>query len=272
MIEIKYGERVLSRPECWEECSPEDFERLALCQLGGDAAKERPEMWDYAVAAWLGVLEEWDKWRLTVQEWILLKKQVEWVFTPTAIKPFNGFLVVDEVWLLPEAAFGNCKAIELAMGFVHYVSYVKPGDSAQSADSDERELALDRLICTFCRPRRPDLADWREGPNWDGDEREVYNESRINDRLAKLKKIQTTRKMAFLAFFEVNLREFFEDYAPIFGAGGGKARYENGMGMIMMLKDVAKQGHFGDFERVCMQPLHLVWTATMDDVTKETEK
>jgi hypothetical protein len=159
------------------------------------------------------------------------------------------------------------------MGFVHYLGYAKPTDTGDSNENEEAErgVCLDKLIATFCRPRRRDLAEFRVSFDWDGDEREVYNEARLMERLPLLADVEIGKKMAFLAFFEANLTEFMKDYADIFGASGGKkAMYNNGMGMIMMLKDVAKQGHFGDFERVCMQPVHLLWTAVMDDILKNT--
>ena len=66
--------------------------------------------------------------------------------------------------------------------------------------------------------------------------------------------------------------DFLRNYDRIFGGSATEEpRYPDGRGWIMLLKNVAKESHFGDFDRVCRQPAHLVWAAMLDDVLNAEE-
>ena len=145
---------------------------------------------------------------------------------------------------LPAPEFGDTTALELSMAFIHYTLFAK-GDTA----------SLDKLIATLCRPSEGK----REGTD---DLRIPYTEYGA-DKMAM--------QVAHLPMAQVMLEEFMQNYEDVFGSGG-KSRYDSGLGMLMVLKSIAQQGHFGTYDAVCQQPVHLLWTALLDDVLTQNEQ
>ena len=66
--------------------------------------------------------------------------------------------------------------------------------------------------------------------------------------------------------------QFLREYGELFGTGSKDVRYDDGRGWLMLLKNVAKQGHFGDFDKVCGQPAHLLFATLLDDLLDQQEQ
>lgn len=258
MVQIEIGTHRYKAETCWEECSPKRMMQLSVyCRIPKEKRNEVLSM--EAVGQWLGMpRKQWIQAEITPAQYAYLKKTSEWVWQKPTRKPF-AFLRVgsrffgDKLYL-PSPEFEDTTALELSMAFIHYTLFAK-GEQEQ----------LDKLIATLCRPRakqkRQDTDDVRMG----------YSEY-ASEKIAKtLQKVPIEAKIAILNYFEGMLEDFMKTYQDVFGIGE-KSRYDSGLGMLMVLKSVAQQGHFGTYDAVCQQPVNLLWTAILDDVLTQKEQ
>jgi hypothetical protein len=262
MTEIEYRGKKHRAPSSWEECRSDHivqlipFSRVPAQQLTEDIRI-------LACQLWLRVHPKtWARWRLDHTQWEALKGQFAWIFTPPTDRPFRYFEHRGTRYVLPEENFGNCTALEVCMAFVEYASFAHP--------EEPDATALDRLIATLCRPVRRDLKAYRLSADWNDDEREPYNEARSLARATGLASLPLEWKVAVLTYFEQTAQGFLHQYGQMFG-GDAEPRYGDGRGWIMLLKNIAKEGHFGSFDTVCRQPVHLVFAAALDDTITAEE-
>lgn len=264
MIEFVYGHSKYKAASRWEELS--DRQRLALIPFSRLAEKDRTlDVQKTACRLWLGVSgKQWVLWRLATWQWHQLKKQFGWIFTtrPTG-KPADHFEHNGVRYILPEDHFATATALEVALCNMAFLAFADP------AQPDPK--ALDQLIAILCRPERPDLAEFRQSADWNGDRREVWNETRMQERATALAGLALPVKVSVLDYFERMNNNFLDAYSELFG-GHAEPRYGDGRGWIMMLKNVAKENTFGNFDAVCAQPVNLVWAALLDDVITQREE
>ncbi|TDB64414.1 hypothetical protein [Arundinibacter roseus] len=261
---IRYRNKTYKAPERWEECSLEQWG--ALVAFGRVPAEDRtPDMQVLAAQMWLQVpADEWEKWQLDLLQWEALQKAFDWIWTPPTARPCEHFLHMDEKYYVFGPNFEDTKALELSLALMDYVAF---------SDPDEPDLtAYERILATLCRPERKDLFHFRESDEWDGDLRELYNEARTADRAIALSSLSEMSKLALFDYFERSAKAFLTQYEQVFGGSGTlEPRYPDGRGWIMLLKNIAKEGHFGNFDMVCKQPAHLVWASMLDDVLHNQE-
>lgn len=249
-------------PANWKDCGPEKVAQLIV--FARLASKDiTDEVYEMAVQFIFSITpKDWDQWRISKAEWAMVKKQVQWVFTKPDDRPFLSFIHDGIEYILPEENFADTTALELSMSFIAFTDF---------ADPDEPDTtALDRLIATLCRPIRKDLDGFRVSDEWTGDEREVFNEARMIKRSEHLASLPMEMKIVILTYFEVQSQLFLEQYEGLFG-GHGEPRYGDGRGWIMLLKNIAKEGHFGNFDQVGRQYAHLVYAAALDDTITAEE-
>ncbi|TDB69114.1 hypothetical protein [Arundinibacter roseus] len=266
MIIIRYRNKTCIVPEGWHECSSEHWGSLiAFSRLQPD--ERTPEIVELAAQYWLMLTpQEWSSWLLDACQWEAMQSLFAWVFSPPTTRPFESFVHEGISYHVFEENFTDTKALELSVALMEYMALVDPHEPDLSA--------YERILATLCRPTRRDLIDFQQSDDWDGDVREPYNEARTADRGNKLTSLPETIKLALFDYFERSILEFLKNYERIFGGSATEEpRYPDGRGWIMLLKNVAKESHFGDFDRVCRQPAHLVWAAMLDDVlnTEETQ-
>lgn len=259
---LQYHRKKYYGPASWKECSPPMvaqlivFTRLPVIDI-------TDEIYEMAVQLIFSIPSKaWASWTMSVPEWEMLKNQIQWVFTPPVERPFPTLEHSGNVYILPEENFSDTTAIELSMAFIAYTDFVDP--------EEPDKTALDRLIATLCRPARKDLAAFRLSNDWTGDDREPYNETRMLKRSAELQSLPMGMKVAFLSYFEVQAKFFLDQYESLFG-GDSEPRYGDGRGWIMLLKNIAKEGHFGNFDEVGKQYAHLVYAAALDDTITAEE-
>lgn len=267
MVELQFDKKNFRMPERWDECSVDQIAKLSpLTQWKIDEITRSER--EYAVCVLMGCGEAfWKDLTLELPQWHKLQQIADFAFTEKIVeRPFENFVHLDTEYLVFQEGFADTDAVDMAWANMQYLAFVNP--DAPNTD------ALDELIATLCRPRRRDLKAFRESKEWDGDEREVYNGQRVKARAKELKTLSLGLKIAILQYFEAQNSMFLENYAQMLGDDGREPRYGNGMGWVTMLMSVAEKGTFGNFENVCYQNVHLIWTKCMDDTldAKEQEK
>ncbi|PWJ47568.1 hypothetical protein CLV98_1632 [Dyadobacter jejuensis] len=262
MDTIRYRNKTYKGPAGWKDCHQLQYEKLIpFCRLPADAITD--EIYGMAARLIFRIRPlDWARWRLSQLQWDALKKQIQWVFAMPEGKPFEYFEHDGIRYLLMDELFADTSALELSMAMMAYTDFVRP---------DDRDLsALDRLLATIYRPERKDLKAFKNSEEWNGDMREPYNESRMLMHAQHLATLSLETKTILLTYFEVQTRLFLDQYDELFG-GDTEPRYSDGRGWIMMLKNIAKEGHFGNFDQVCRQPVHLVFVAALDDTLNAEE-
>ena len=261
MVIIKHQGHTFNAPETWAECNQTQLAALYPCTH--ILEKDISDSIRQAVAQiWLGASDEvWKKIFLTHFQWAELQKQFDWVFQKPTGKIVDSFTHEGQTYLLPEEDFENTSSLELAMSMMYWTDFAKP--------TDPDPKALNKLIGTLCRAQRPDSEAWQTSPDFDGDLRLKYNEVNALRVADSLETLPIGLKMVFLDYFTQMAERFLDNYEEIFGNDGkNEPLYDDGRGWLMLLKDVAKEGHFGTFDAVGKQPAHLLFTSILDDTLK----
>ena len=259
---LKYNKKTYRGPANWKDCRPGMVANLIV--FSRLSAKDRTDdVYEMAVQIVFSIpAKAWAQWTMNVAEWQMLKDQIEWVFTAPEDRPFLTFDHDGLTYILPEENFADTTAMELSMAFIAFTDFADPEESDPTA--------LDRLIATLCRPARKDLDEFRRSDHWTGDERELFNEARMIKRSESLATMDLPMKIVILSYFEQQSKMFLEQYEGLFG-GDPEPRYADGRGWIMLLKNIAKEGHFGDFDQVGKQYAHLVYASALDDTITAEE-
>ena len=150
------------------------------------------------------------------------------------------------------------------------MAYLEFATPLVEGEANEKELALAQLIATLCRPRRPDWRKFQRSADWSGDVREPFNQARMQERATQLVDLPLNTKLVILDYFERTNNAFLADYGELFG-GSKEPRYQDGRGWVMLLKNVARQQTFGDYEKVCTMPAHLLFATLLDDLLDQQQ-
>lgn len=269
MKTISIGAKTYRVATDWSELTPDQYRHLIACPRLNSPDHRTLDNEAAACLTWLGMSRKvWAALILAPWQWGQLRKQFAWLFEtkPTGKPPMSCFIHKGQHYHLPNDAFSDTSAVEVAMANMAYVAFANP----DTPDS----LALDRLMATLCRPRRADWRKFQRSREWNGDIREEYTEQRMMDRAKSLADVDMTTKLIMLDYFERMNAEFLANYGELFGGPGGgqEPRYYDGRGWLMLLKNVAKEGHFGDFDKVCSTPAHLLFATLLDDMLDRQEQ
>lgn len=259
MLSIKLGQKTYFAPENWQECTPHQMRIFLLTKRIPPEHRKRAVM-ESLVQAYLGMTDkEWGKLILSMEQWQELKCRASWVLDESYEgKPFDFFDFEGERYYLPDDNFENTTALELSLANMQFLRFAHPTDPDLSA--------LDELIATFCRPERLDIDFFARSIDWNGDIRVPFNQARAVHTAKRFTSLDVPTKVAFLAYFERMNNSFLEEYATLFGDSKEEPRYDDGTGWLMILKSVAKQNIWGNFDNVCRQPVRNVWAFMLDDV------
>lgn len=260
MVVVDLGSETFEVAVSWQEL---DYNQTLF--FAGSNWLENPseEFYHEAVQKLLKCSDSfWNSLELGIEQWNALKKLCDFVFTRVDGLSFQYFIVDNSRYHIFKPDFEDMDSIDIAYANIQYLQFI-----------GGNELALDELIATICRPTRKDIKTFKLSKDWDGDIREVFNSQRVKER-AKLfeQKLDFGLKIAILQYFESENNKFLEQYAGMFGNDGKEPRYDNGMGWITMLMNVASSGTFGDFDRVGEQNCHLIWTKCLDDTLEQREQ
>ncbi|GAB3803484.1 hypothetical protein GCM10028819_33480 [Spirosoma humi] len=267
MKTIDFGRQTYQVAEEWKELTPEQFKQLIMCpRLQADGSYETLDNEAAACRVWLGMSQaKWAKLVLSHWQWGQLRQQFSWLFStrPVGKPPIDVFAHKGVNYHLPAPDFGDTSAIEVAFSNMAFTDFAHPDEPAPEA--------LDRLIATLCRPRRKDWRKFQKSKDWNGDVREEFTEQRMSDRAKALADLDIQTKLVVLDYFERMNNEFLSQYGELFG-GKKEPRYGDGRGWVMLIKNVAKEGHFGDFDKVCSTPAHLLFATLLDDLLDNQER
>ena len=267
MKTVEIGPKTYRVAENWSELSQAQYSQLIACPRLNDREHRTVDNEAAACLAWLGMgRKTWESLVLAPWQWGQLRQQFTWLFEtrPTGKPPISVFLHKGINYHLPNDGFSDTTAVEVAFANMAFVDFAHPDEPDPTA--------LDRLIATLCRPRRADLKKFQRSQDWNGDVREVFTEQRTTERAIALVDLDMAIKLVVLDYFERMNAEFLTQYGELFGQKGrSEVRYNDGRGWIMLLKNVAKEGHFGDFDKVCQQPAHLLFATLLDDLLDAQE-
>ncbi|MCX6216411.1 hypothetical protein [Spirosoma sp.] len=266
MKTIQFGPKTYKVAENWSELTPDQYQQLILCpRLKVDGSYDTLENEAAACRVWLGMNATlWASLQLANWQWGQLRQQFNWLFTtlPQGKPPIDTFFHAGVNYHLPAADFADTTAIELSYANMAYVAFANP--------KEPEPEALDRLIAILCRPRRVDWRKFQKSRDWNGDVREPFSEPRMVEQATRLASLDMSLKLVILDYFERSNNVFLTDYGELFG-GKQEPRYGDGRGWVMLLKNVAKEGHFGDFDKVCSTPAHLLFASLLDDLLDKEE-
>jgi hypothetical protein len=179
-----------------------------------------------------------------------------------------------------EELFANTKSIELSMANVYYLRFadvVKVLGNSKSKKDSPRPLNYTR---TEKESARYDKAFGellghlviRKRWNWRKLKLErVKYHSREVLALGRqlLGSIDDSTKLWLVNYFEEQLKLFVETFPAVFGhqdngtegvsVGMDAPMFQNGHGWIVVLEDVALQGAYGDFDKVCDNECVTIW-------------
>lgn len=271
MKTIEFASRKYLVAETWSELTSDQYQQLIMCpRLPADGSYETLDNEAAACRVWLRMSpKRWAELSLANWQWGQLRQQFNWLFTtaPTGKPPINSFIHTDPdrrliTYYLPANEFADTSAVELSYANMAYLAFANP---------DEPDpVALDRLVATICRPRRADWRKFQQSADWNGDVREPFNEARMVERARQLAGLDLTMKLLVLDYFERMNNGFLTEYGELFGPDK-QPRYGDGRGWVMLLKNVAKKGYLGDFDKVCQTPAHLLFATMLDDLLDDQE-
>lgn len=184
--------------------------------------------------------------------------QLSWLYKePMTVCPFESYSIEDKEYILPDEQFYAMSFAELSDAYIHMQAYVR-----QLIPGDER---LNLLVATLLRPKRVG-----EKPiDWDGDEREPYNEFIAKSRAKTMKALPDTVKVSVLVYFAACLQKMLDGY-DIGGDGGGQEAYI-GQGFIKNQHLLAK-GIYGTLDNVKKANAHEVLLALQENKADAIEE
>lgn len=165
-----------------------------------------------------------------------LFKDIEWVFSTPILKPHLHTFSINEVqYHLPKENFGNVNLIEYSYATKFY------RDLADKKDG----TALNKIIAALCRPSKENLD--MNSPNFDGDPREKFNPTLIDQRAELFDNLTPEFKAYFILYFNGCSEHIVKTFKVLF-EGDEKSKAPN-FGWLGVIYGLADTGVFGNFEQ-----------------------
>lgn len=179
-------------------------------------------------------------------------QKVSWMWKGDLTRrPFEGFNVNGQCWLVFEEGFKSMSFGELSNAHINAQAFIK-----QLVVGEER---LNVLAATLCRPARK--GDFDTDPNWNGDPRQNYNEHIARHRAEMLEGSFLNEKILVLMYFLGTLKEFFSYYDLFESDTSGPAPQEDypGQSMIKNQHLLSEKHIFGGMEATKLANVHEVF-------------
>ncbi|PRY47124.1 hypothetical protein CLV58_101190 [Spirosoma oryzae] len=245
-------------PERWADVPPERLAQLLqlvyFTPATGDSYLEiirlalnaKPRVWKLLMRKHFG--NQVGKKARTANAIVLrdLYRLLGWMESePIHERPFGSISVNGVDYLLPETGFLTMSFGELTDAYIHFLAYIR-----QLVPGNER---LNLLVATLCRPAAPG----NRPADWNGDERELYNEYIARERAALVNELAEADKLAVLLFFAGNMKTLLGQYA-IFGDGDGEPEEYPAQGLVKNAHLLAEKHIFGNMSGTKAANVHEV--------------
>jgi hypothetical protein len=148
------------------------------------------------------------------------------------------------------------------MDWLGYQALIAEGSQATEA---EIENAVNELLSIIMRPLRPDYERCKTDSSWNGDKRVPLAYHICADIKKEIIDLPENTKRLVLAYFEGMNLSFIKEFEVLFGAGSlGDSnaiapKYPEGFGWEASLRRIAKEGTFGDYDKVCQTNGRQIW-------------
>ncbi len=265
MREVEINKQLYLVPSKWQECTIEQIVAiLPLSLLSTDTStvyqkiKLKRKILSVIFPAANNALFK----QLSEQQCKVLLKLTDWIFTDKITqKPFRYFEIAGVKYYLPDENFGNTTAVEVALANIHFFQYANP-DKPQA-------MAAIEIMAILCRPRRKDLAKFKESSEWNGDIREEYNSELAKERVKLFGKLPAGYVLAVIQYFAQMNCSFLDRYKDTYNDDQDeRPMYPDGRGILTALWDIAKLNVFGNADSVYKQNAHTVWMFMQDHSIK----
>jgi hypothetical protein len=272
MIQVTINDRPYDVAQGWQELP---LERVARVVEAAFLKKQTPWQQHTLLQIVLGISEkEYKTWlrqyfgprvseetiAQNAEELYSLFEAISWIWRENlTVQPFKHIQVRSELWWLPSENFQQMSWGELADGFIHSKAY------AEQVVEGEHHLHL--LIATICRPRATDKA--RSGYDWNGDEREAYNEHHAQARAKATEELDAATKAAIYLYFVGTMNAVFGSY-ELWGDGGSDDDYP-GQSFVRNTFTLAEKGIFGGVPQTRNSNLHEVLLFLEENNRRERE-
>jgi hypothetical protein len=166
-----------------------------------------------------------------------LLKDTEWVFTTPIIKPhLHTFTINDVQYHLPKETFKNVHLIEYSYATNFYRHLAEKKDFK----------ALNKIIASLCRPAKLDLDE--QSPDYNGDPREKFNPTLIDQRAELFDSLPAEFKAYFIIYFNSCSEHITKQFKVLFDGDTEGAKGPN-FGWLGVIYGLADSGVFGNFEQ-----------------------
>ncbi|SDG72065.1 hypothetical protein SAMN04487996_12269 [Dyadobacter soli] len=197
-----------------------------------------------------------------------LLRQLSWMWqTDLTVAPFSSFEVDGQRWEVFTEGFRSMSFGELSDAYIHAQAFIK-----QLVEGEER---LDMLVATLCRPKRK--RKYQNDPDWNGDEREDYNEHIAANRAKLLTGRFFDEKVLVLVYFLGTVKNFFS-YFDLFENDGSKPPVPEdfpGQSLIKNQYELSQKQIFGSMSQTKRANVHEVFQFLEEhrkDVKAEIER
>jgi hypothetical protein len=243
-------------PTSWEELSGEQFKKInQLIYAAGNSKQAIEAAKMRALQILLNPKEEEKRLNnflsLEAHKMFDLLKVVNFLFDTFPTRTFiPSFRVGLTRYYLPAERLSNAVMIEYTYAD-NYLSRIPEG-------LDD----LDKLVATLCRPSKWFWFLLKLFPaSQTGDRRQKFNYYLMTKRAKKFKKVPLEIKLTVLYFFVGCKLDIIQTYKNLFPERKpGDESKGDGASWVEIIRDVASQGLYGDYDKTAFYNLHTVLT------------
>jgi len=279
MQEIALNGTVYRLPESWDEVERHKLPGLlrnvfVLPESGSTGHHILRTVLGYSERQWARIMDNLFGRRSTADNRAAssavlaeLLRMLSWMWKgDLTAQPFESFKVDGQEWLLFTESFRSMSFGELSDAYIHAQAFIK-----QLVEGEER---LNLLVATVCRPRRK--GSYARDPDWNGDDREEYNEHIAQLRAKQLQGRYFEQKVLVLVYFLGSVKNFFS-YFDLFDTGGRPPAPEEfpGQSLIKNQHLLSEKAIFGTMAQTKKANVHEVFQFLEEhnkDVKAEIER
>lgn len=262
MTEIYTNDRkvVIKAKASFAECTPEEIQAI-LTRRYFLQIKKFTEL-EFKISLVILLVENISEKKfkkLSREEKVRHFNYIRWAIKDNVTtRPFDVLKIKNKKFIFPEENFTDTTALEFAMANIFYLQFTNKEREKGNVD------ALYNLMAIFIRPRHKNFWNWKRQKV-----REEYDSKKADETAKFLREnMPFGMTMAFLQWFEFTNNNFLERNRELLEGGSGRPLFYNGEGWIAMLEDIAESRVHGDFDEVCLKPVHTIFMYLRHTKTK----